>query len=246
MYHNVIQQNSAMESGDHSKNGMSSKHRTSRTFLLKAKGIITPMMLCLVIMFAVTACGGKSKEQKAAEKAILEANKTLEEAAKTGGVTMAPVKTENKNTKSENQPIVVQSDKEKENVQLVFEDERKTFEIYAYWSLKPHVNKGQYGDEHNVTYSYDMKYRIVNKNDKLLSISWQDGLVGNGTFYYPYEDCYVKNGSVPDFIKTIDYKTGEITFVKPKFDFQFSDSNRDPVKGKQSRGYVKLGDSNVE
>ena len=66
--------------------------------------------------------------------------------------------------------------------------------------------------------------------------------------FYPLEDCYISSDSVissfgvPNFVKTFDNKTGNMTFQKPNFDFSFEDGLLKPEKGKQSRKW----DSNLE
>ena len=141
-----------------------------------------------------------------------------------------------------------------QNSQLVFEDERKTFAIYACWNTGTNIDKGQYGDENNVIYYFkDFKYRVINKNDKVLEFSWRfPGGGGNNSWFYPHEDCYTTSGGasggIPSIYYEMDPKTGKVTIDKPSsINFKFvEEPNRKPVKGKQSRLYVKLGESNLE
>jgi len=113
-----------------------------------------------------------------------------------------------------------------QNTQLVFEDDRKTFAIYACWNLKTYIDKGQYGDEHNVIYSYELKYHLINKNNKRLVLSWiWGGGMGSFVSYVPFEDRYIDSG-FPDFVDTFDNKTGKLTFKTPAFKFQFYDDEK--------------------
>ena len=139
-----------------------------------------------------------------------------------------------------------------QNSQLIFEDERKTFAIYACWNVVTRIDKGQYGDENNVSYGIDMKFRVINKNDKILFFTVPfpraAGVGGGDNYaYYPHEDCYTDRG-IPPISYEVDTKTGKVTFKKlDSIDFKFYENpNFKPIKGKQSRHYVKLGDSNLE
>ena len=107
------------------------------------------------------------------------------------------------------------------NTRLIFEDERKTFAIYACWNIITQIDKGQYGDEHNVYYLYELMYQIKNNNDKILVINFnRHPSTGSMTSVKP-------NGEddISDFGNAIsiefDKKTGEIKFGKLNISFRF-------------------------
>jgi len=202
-----------METNNHSKSAKKTEKKLIGVSLKVNK--ITPIMLCFVMIFATTACVNKNKKEKEILKTILEASGiNIEEA----------IKVEDRKTKKENQPFIVKSEEGKENIHLIFEDERKTFEVYACWTVKTFIDKGQYGDENNKKYYIDeRRTKVVNKNSKKLHITLRDRRDSSNSEWAivePYGEDYTKR-DCGLWYKRMNNNTGEMEFELPAIDFRF-------------------------
>ena len=115
--------------------------------------------------------------------------------------------------------------KEGDNVQLVFEDERKTFAVYFCWTVSTYIDKGQYADENNKKYrhvSEKDRIKVVNKNNKKLRVdvvSPKNPNIVTNILVEPNEEVYHKCGL---YLGGINSVTGEMELaVYYKINFQF-------------------------
>jgi hypothetical protein len=124
-----------------------------------------------------------------------------------------------------------------ENTYIVFEDERKTFEIVACWKIKAYIDKGQYGDENNIWYSIsDFKYKVINKYDKCLYLNWLENEtwgMARSLKCMPYDTAYVKMSELNFATRTMhgwvecNKQTGDMVFRKHNnLKFNFSDCTK--------------------